>query len=40
MSTLNHYHPHFAWISLFAVAFTDFYVYLVASGTISDPRFF
>jgi hypothetical protein len=40
VSTLNHYHPHFAWISLFGVAFADFYVYLVASGTINDPRFF
>ena len=30
----------FAWVSLFGVAFADFYVLLVATGTISDLRFF
>ncbi len=40
VSRLNHSHPQFAWISLFGVALTDFYVYLLASGAISDPRFF
>ena len=39
---LNHFsrHPRFAWYSLFSVALADLYVFLVASGTISDPRFF
>ena len=40
VSELNHSHAKFAWISLFGVALTDFYVYLLASGAISDPRFF
>ena len=35
VSRLNHSHPQFAWISLFGVALTDFYVYLLASGAIS-----
>jgi hypothetical protein len=29
-----------AWISLVVVALADLYVRLVASGTITDPRFF
>ena len=29
-----------AWISLFGVAFADFYVMLVAHGTFTDPKFF
>ena len=40
VSRLNHSHAQFAWISLFGVALTDFYVYLLATGAISDPRFF
>ncbi|HTY71382.1 MAG TPA: hypothetical protein VMI11_03050 [Actinomycetes bacterium] len=40
VSRLNGRHPVFAWVSLFGVALTDFYVYLLASGTISDPKFF
>jgi hypothetical protein len=40
VSRLNHKHPQFAWISLFGVALTDFYVYLLATGAFSDPRFF
>ena len=40
MSRLNARHLVFAWASLFSVAFADFYVFLVASGTISDLRFF
>jgi len=32
VSVLNHKHPTFAWISLFAVAFADIYVRQVASG--------
>jgi hypothetical protein len=27
-----------AWASLFSVAFADFYVWMVASGTITDVR--
>jgi hypothetical protein len=30
----------YAWISLIGVAFTDFYVRLVASGTIENYYFF
>jgi hypothetical protein len=30
----------FAWASLFSVAFADFYVLLLATGTITDFRFF
>ncbi len=40
VSVLNARHGLFAWISLFSVALTDFYVYLLATHTISDPRFF
>jgi hypothetical protein len=40
VTPLNERHMLFAWLSLVVVAFTDFYVYLVASGTIHDPRFF
>ena len=35
-SWLNERHMLFAWISLVWVAFTDFYIYLVASGTVRD----
>jgi hypothetical protein len=38
VSLLNRYHPVFAWISLVFIAFTDFYVWLVAAGHISDLR--
>ncbi len=37
-SKLNHHHMKFAWVSLFGVALTDLYVYLVSSGVFSDPR--
>ena len=37
-SWLNERHMLFAWISLVWVAFTDFYIYLVATGTIRDPN--
>jgi len=37
---LNAYHPQIAWASLVFVALTDLYVRLVASGTITDLRFF
>ncbi len=40
VSRLNARHMQFAWISLFGVAFADFYVFLLATGTISDLRFF
>jgi hypothetical protein len=40
VSRLNARHMQYAWISLFGVAFADFYVFLLATGTITDPRFF
>lgn len=40
VSRLNRYHPTFAWISLPAVVFADLYVRLVASGLVTDLRFF
>ena len=40
VSTLNHYHPNFAWVSLIGVAFADFYVRQVATGAITDWYFF
>jgi hypothetical protein len=40
VSRLNRRHMQLAWASLVWVALTDLYVRLVASGTISDPRFF
>jgi hypothetical protein len=40
VSRINRYHPQFAWLSLFSVALADFYVWLLATGTIDDPRFF
>ena len=35
---LNEKHMPIAWISLFGVALTDLYVYLVSSGVFSDPH--
>ena len=40
VTPLNHHHQLFAWMSLVWIAWTDLYVYLVAIGTIHDPRFF
>ena len=40
VSKLNHLHPKFAWASLISVGVADFYVYLLATGTITDIRFF
>jgi hypothetical protein len=40
ISRLNTRHPLFAWLSLFGVALADFYVYLLAKGTITEPTFF
>ena len=37
-SALNMHHMLFAWLSLFSVGFADFYVWMVASGRIADPR--
>lgn len=38
VSFLNVYHMRWAWISLFMVGFADLYVWLVASGTLTDLR--
>ncbi len=40
ISKLNARHMQYAWISLFTVALADFYVFLLATGTITDLRFF
>ncbi|MFF4156568.1 hypothetical protein [Streptomyces sp. NPDC001678] len=40
VSALNARHMQLAWASLVSVAVADLYVYLVASGAFSDPRFF
>jgi hypothetical protein len=40
VSSLNARHMPIAWVSLAGVALTDLYVRLVATGVISDPRFF
>jgi hypothetical protein len=40
VTKLNSRHMQLAWASLIFVGLTDFYIRLVASGTISDPRFF
>ena len=39
ISKLNVRHKQYAWITLGTLMFTDFYIMLVASGTISDLRF-
>jgi hypothetical protein len=39
-SYLNKNHMLWAWLSLFMVGFADFYVWMVASGRITDFRFF
>ena len=39
VSKLNTRHMQFAWITLGTLVLTDFYIMLVASGTISDLRF-
>ncbi len=39
ISKLNVRHKQFAWITLGTLMLTDFYIMLVASGTISDLRF-
>jgi hypothetical protein len=40
VSKLNAKHAQWAWYSLFSVALTDLYIYLLATGTITDVRFF
>src|ERR1700722_4874946 len=40
VSKLNTRHMQLAWVSLVWLAVTDFYIRSVASGAISDPRFF
>jgi len=40
VSKLNARHMQIAWVSLIMVALADLYVRLVASGWITDPRFF
>lgn len=40
VSKLNLNHMLWAWLSLFMVGFADFYVWMVASGTITDIRIF
>jgi hypothetical protein len=37
---LNERHMLFAWLSLFSVGLTDFYIRMVASGAFQDPRLF
>jgi hypothetical protein len=39
-SFLNKNHMLWAWLSLFMVGFADFYVWMVASGKISDATLF
>ena len=40
VSRLNARHMQLAWVSLVFVAFTDFYVRLLATGALTDPRLF
>lgn len=40
ISSLNKNHMLWAWTSLFAVGFADFYVWMVAAGQIIDVRIF
>jgi len=40
VSRLNASHARYAWLSLFSVALTDLYVYLLSTGAVTDPRFF
>ncbi|MEU5220288.1 hypothetical protein AB0G79_29390 [Streptomyces sp. NPDC020807] len=40
LGRLNARHAKLAWASLVSVAVCDLYVYLLATGTFDDPRFF
>jgi hypothetical protein len=39
VTLLNEHHMGWAWLSLFAVCFADFYVRMCSMGVISDPLF-
>jgi len=39
LTVLNEHHMGWAWISLFAVCFADFYVRMCSMGVIHDPMF-
>ncbi len=40
VTALNEHHMLWAWLSLFSVGFTDFYIRQVASGALPELRFF
>ncbi|HYF49915.1 MAG TPA: succinate dehydrogenase [Planctomycetota bacterium] len=40
VTKLNENHQLFAWLSLFSVGFTDFYIRMCSLGVINDIRFF
>jgi hypothetical protein len=40
VTVLNERHMLFAWCSLFSVGLTDFYIRMVATGALTDPRLF
>jgi len=40
VSVLNERHMQFAWVSLFSVGLTDFYIRMVSSGVFRDVRLF
>jgi hypothetical protein len=40
VSRANEHHMFWAWVSLFMVGFADFYVWMVASGRLTDARLF
>jgi len=40
VSTLNASHARYAWLSLFSVALVDLYIWGLAAGWWTDPRFF
>ena len=40
VSKLNVDHARYAWLSLFSVAFVDLYIWGLAAGWWTDPRFF
>jgi hypothetical protein len=40
VTRLNEHHMFWAWVSMFSVGLTDYYIMLCASGAIDDVRFF
>jgi hypothetical protein len=40
VSAFTHRHMLWAWMSLFSVGFTDFYIRMCSMGVWSDPRLF